>query len=299
MIVTDYLNDNSLSLEVDGFIINTFFSVFPDKKFNDEEIIKIIKDINLLNNSKKIILNIDKIIDEKELSKLKRFLNKFINKVDYLIYSDYAVYTLLTEINQDKKNKAINNLDKLIYDSKTLVCSYHEANTIQTKTFISTEISQEELEEILINSNSICLNCFGLHQIMYSKRPLLSLYNDFNNDSLLKNNVLYDLKEEIRDEYYKIIENNNGTFIYTPYFFALTKLSKELVDKVFMFRVNSAFILNDDLKFVLECYNKFINGEVNDITDVIKDYFKDNVSNGFLKEKLFLLKSDKKGDKDE
>lgn len=291
MIITDYINEKSLSLNVDGFVINTFFSVFPDIKFNDEDILKIINNIKLLNEKRIIILAIDKIIDENELVKLKRFIKNFIDKVDYLIYSDYSVCSLVN----------IDSLNKLIYDSKTLVCSYHEANSIPTKTFISSEISQKELEDIINNTKDICINCFGLHQIMYSKRPLLSLYNNFINSKVLNQDTLYELKEEIRDDYYKIIENTNGTFIYTPYYFSLSSLSKELIDKVFIFRINSAFINYNDLIYIIDCYNKFTKGDLLDITSLLKNYFGNNICNGFLKDKLFLLKADEntKGDKNE
>lgn len=288
-LVTDYLEERSFLLDVDGLIINSKeFSTYPGNTFTYKEIATIIKEIRENKNiTKKIILNCDRIIDEKELTQFKDFICKFLNKVDYFIYSDYSCLTMVEE----------KDYDKFIYDPKTLVCSYEEANVLPTKSFISSELSYEEIEKIFNNSKDICLNAFGFHRIMYSKRPLLSLYNEFHQTDVLSKDKLYDLKEEIRDEHYKVLENEYGTYIYSPYVYAFTKTT---LSKAFIVRIDSFNLDYDFLVYIINEYRKLlVNSEdiSYDILKKINEYIKEKnidlvISEEFLKEKLFLLKDD-------
>ena len=92
---------------------------------------------------------------------------------------------------------------------------------------ISNEITIADLKEIYDKSKANLFYLgFGKRLMFYSKRKLLSLYNeyynkDFNSDDLY-------LKEETRDDKYKIIENDNGTLIYRSYFISLHKEFNDL-----------------------------------------------------------------------
>ncbi len=295
-IVTDYLNSKSLDLDCAGLIVNSKeYSCFPGQKFSKDEVLDILN-LNKDLVNKKLILNCDRIIHEPELEELRKYLNLFIDKVDYIIYSDYAVLSLI-----DKKY-----LDKLIYDPKTLVCSYNELNELDTKAFISSEISTDELSEFIYHSeeNKLCINAFGYHQIMYSKRPLISLYNShinnvyknnvYSNISKLEKNTVYDLKEELREDLYKIIENEQGTFIYTHFIYALLENLNIIKEKVFMFRINSFLLEDDEIKFILTKYKDLINtkdlDEQKDLINEIESKFP-KAKPGFLKDELYLIKN--------
>jgi len=293
-IVTDYLGSKSLDLDCFGLIINSKeYSCFPGQKFSKDEVLDILNfNKNLIN--KKLILNCDRIIHEPELEVFEKYLNLFINKVDYIIYSDYAVLSLI-----DKKY-----IDKLIYDPKTLVCSYNELNALDTKAFISSEISTDELSEFIYHSedNKLCINAFGYHQIMYSKRPLISLYNSHINNActnnvytnILEKNIVYDLKEELREDLYKIIENEQGTFIYTHFIYALLENLNIIKDKVFMFRINSFLLEDDEIKFILTKYKELINSkdleDQKQLINGIETKFP-KAKPGFLKDELYLIKN--------
>lgn len=283
-IITDYLNEKSLKLNCTGLIINSFeYSCFPDVKFDKDRIFDIVQSIKA--NDKVAILNCDRIIHENELSLYEEYLSKFIDVVDYIIYSDYSILTLLDE----------KYYDKLIYDPKTLVCSYNELNALDTKAFVSSEISMDELSEIVYHSkdNRLCINAFGYHQIMYSKRNLISLYNDHLNKELINKNTIYDLKEEQREDLYKIVENDRGTFIYTHFIYALLENLNIMKDKVFMFRINSFLLSEEDISFILDMYNELIFendiDKQNLLTSRINERFP-NAKPGFLKDELYLLK---------
>lgn len=279
-IVTDYKNIDSINLLCDGLIINSMeYSCFPENKYSKENILDIINIIK--KNDKLTILNCDKIIHEYELGDFKEYINNYIDFIDYLIYSDKCVLKMV-----DSKY-----YEKLVYDSKTLVCSYNELNNIETKSFVSSELSYDELSEIVykVDNNKLCINAFGYHQIMYSRRPLISLYNKHLGEELLSKNTIYDLKEELRDDFYKITENDQGTFIYTPFIYALLENVSIIKNKVFMFRINSFLLTYSDVEFICNCYNELLKGKNEEVIKNIEDHFS-NVKPGFLKDELYLLK---------
>lgn len=283
-LVTDYLSEKSLELNCSGLIINSFeYSCFPGIKFTKEKTLNIVKSIK--SSDKVSILNCDKIIHENEINIYREYLLSFINEVDYIIYSDYSILTIIEE----------KYYDKLIYDPKTLVCSYNELNTLDTKAFISSELSMDELSEIVYNAkpNKLCINAFGYHQIMYSKRNLISLYNNHLGNKLLDRETIYDLKEEQREDLYKIVENDRGTFIYTHFIYALLENLNIIKDKVFMFRINS-FLLDENIELIIDKYNalvfeKDIDRQKAIILDINKNF--PNAKPGFLKDELYLLKN--------
>lgn len=284
-LVTDYLSELSLELNCSGLIINSFeYSCFPGKKFVKDEISNILKSIR--NSGKAVILNCDRIIHENEINLYKEYLLSLINEVDYIIYSDYSILTLI-----DGKY-----YDKLIYDPKTLVCSYNELNTLDTKAFISSEISMDELSEIVYNAEpeKLCINAFGYHQIMYSKRNLISLYNSHLGSNLLSKDTIYDLKEEQREDLYKIVENDRGTFIYTHFIYALLENLNIIKDKVFMFRINSFLLDSDSVEYIINKYNNLIfEKDLEKQKDIVKDINLKfpSAKPGFLKDELYLLKN--------
>lgn len=274
LIVTDYNKNIVKDSSIDGFIINGIYSVYPDASSICVDVVEAASVIHLHNRI--VILNCDKIIDEEELPDLKLYLYKYIEYVDYIIYSDYSILNICSSY-----------ANKLIYDSKTLVNSYCELNSLETKAFISSELTYEEVSDIINNTieGKLCINVFGLHQIMYSKRKLLSLYNEYYKVDAIETNKMYHLKEELRDELYNVIETNNGTFIYAPYIMAY-KRKLEGISKVFMFRVNSYGLSSSVIKKVCSLYKDYSEGKPIEFDDII------NVKEGFLVDKLFLLKGE-------
>ncbi len=279
MIVIDDIYEN-LNFPCDGFIVHlTSLDTFPGKCFSLEEAIieaRKIKDLGKI-----AIASIDRVFEEDDLELLNFSMKVIIDNFDYIIYSDYAVI------------HNTESLDKFIYDPKTLVCSLEEAKTIDTKTFISLEQSSKEVDDIVNNLkslNKVCYTIFGLRQMMYSRRMLLSIYNDFSSDVSFNKNIIYDLKEELRDDLYKIIENDNGTFIYTPYFY-YNPLTSFSYDDLFICHINSYLLTEEDIRFLLLIYTDKANKEIRE--NKIKEYFGKRhlkISKGFLTDKLFLLK---------
>ena len=112
LVACDY-DDKLVNSNADGFIFNSkVFSCYPSKTMTFTELINLFP----RKSRKKYLLNIDSIIEEDEIDTLKKYLQTFFPLFDYIIYSDYAVLLLTTQMFGDSAK------DKLIYDSKTLVC---------------------------------------------------------------------------------------------------------------------------------------------------------------------------------
>lgn len=282
LLITDYLKKESLNLKVDGLIINSsLYSTFNDSVFSLSEIKKISKEIK--KNNFKLIINCDRIIPENEIVLFQEFINQ-IKKIDfdYFIYSDYAVLNLF-----DYKD-----YDKLIYDSKTLVCTKEELEVIPTKSFISSELSLDEIKCFNTSTKEYAVDAFGYRQMMYSRRPLLSLVLP---KGKAKTNNLYDLVEETRDEKYKIYETkrnkyNYGTFVYNKGVYCLFEELKELKNINFI-RLNSMF-LGDIIEDIATEYYKLFNEKKYEFETILRvlDEHQISIDNTFLTRESVLLK---------
>ena len=294
LIISDYLNDNSLKLKCDGLIINSkLFSTFNDVTFSLYEISSIIKKIK--DSKKKVIINVNRIIPENEVDNFKKIISSLITSVDYLIYSDLAVLNIIP--------KSLHY--KLIYDSKTLICNKEELSAFPTNAFISQALSFSEIKEFEKGEKKYCLDVFGYLEMMYSRRPLLSLVMPRGK---VKSNTLYTLKEETRSEAYKIYETkrqktNYGTFVYHSGIYAILKELKDIKDNILIIRVNSMF-LGNIIDKVINIYSKYLTEIARDTLDSYKEEFflaklnsllENNhlsLTRGFLDQESVLLKED-------
>ena len=174
------------SYEVDGLIINLEgFSTFNGIKFSLnqlDEITKIIK-----SSGKKIFINIDRLYGEDDLGQLYELFNVLKNiEYDYIIFSDFAVYYYFN------KN---NDLKRLIYDAKTMGTNTDDLNFYKEKNikvFVANELSKKQIK-LLSETNNGCFEVFGYHQIFYSKRPILSLFQEFDKIEEPLNNSLFEI----------------------------------------------------------------------------------------------------------
>ena len=131
--------------------------------------------------------------------------------------------------------------------------------------------------------------------MMYSFRPLLSLYNEFvqgNKDLVGK---LFYLKEELREDKYLVFQSNKGTFVYTSYIYAAFKELLSFRNALDFVRFNGAFIEEGKMIKVIELYHRLFNcEEVNELYNKLIE-IESNIDSGFLKESSILLKGDNNG----
>ena len=180
--------------------------------------------VDLVEKYSDLYISINKIFHEDELDDLYNYIKYLKNKkIRGIFFSDFSVYTIAKELDM---------LNLLIYDPNTLVTNYKELEFFEDKikgVVISPFISKEELKEFKSEKLELYFLGNGRINLFYSKRNLISNYclyhnvdNSFINDKLL-------LKEELRpDYYYPIIQDKNGTFIYSPYIYSCLDMENEL-----------------------------------------------------------------------
>lgn len=269
----------------DGLILNIDkFSVFNDKKFTVDEVKLVSDKIKKIN--KLLIVNIDKIIEENQTEELYNILDQLFNiDIDYYIYSDLSVLSYFMERS---------STNKLIYDAKTMITSPGDSSfyrDLGVLTIVSNELSLGQVKEISEIGNA-CLEVYGYHQIFYSRRKLLSIFNEFNeSDYQIKDRVLH-IKEEMRDSLYPIYQSDNGTFVYTNYIYCAFLDIVDFYNNFKFLKVNSMFINEDKILQVIDIYRNFIDKKYESLEEEFNKLLAidDNLSNGFLKGSSFLLK---------
>ncbi len=265
---TNNIKDNNY--DVDIIIIRTKFSGIINNDFSFD----ILKNVK-----KKIALNIDKIFSQTELLELKTFLEETKKyNVEYYIFSDWGAYEIIQEL--DIKAK-------LIYNAKTICCSKNdikEYNNLGISCMISTELTLEDIKEISELENNVIL-CYGYNNIFYSKRKLISLYEEYSHIQSTDKELI--IVEETRKDKYPILENINGTFIFTPNIYCLFNELKSI-------NSNNIFIINDlfinNIEEVINVYSQGLNKGFNEQLFEKLRMIDDNIGNGFLYLKPSILK---------
>ena len=263
---------NIIINEIDGGIIMIpSFSLLYKNDFNYEEAIKLLK-----NNNKKIILALDKIYQPFEIDNVKEFILKYkdLNYI-YFYITDLGVYEILKDLKIESR---------AIYNPYTMITNYLDLDTYNKLGFDALSLSLE----ITLNDLILCYEktkaplfemVFGKRIMFYSKRELISLYGNKINKELKKEGYI---KETGREDYYPIIENDNGTMIYRPYICSYLKYLNKLSFLKYAY-FDSYNISFDIYKEILILTNKYLNNEI-DIDKLNEEInkFNLNIEDGFI-----------------
>lgn len=278
MIITEVKSYDLDNYNCDILLIPTCFSQISNLSFTIEEI-KNIKNRN-------IALKIDKIIDEFELDALEDFIKSTLNMdIQYYVFTDMSVYNILNKYNITNKG---------MYFSKTINCSradIREYNMLGLKCLVSTELPLEDIRNISNLKNNIFYS-YGYSNMFYSKRKLIDLYKQYSDNDFESLNKMFMLEEETRkNERYPILQNNNGTFIFTSFIHVLFK-EIDSIDKDNFFYIDSTFIEENDLFNILDIYKQgFSKGFSEELYSMLLK-INSNVSGGFLYIKPSILKEE-------
>lgn len=272
-LISGIYNDKQLNKYldfIDGAILMVphFSLVYEDLDLN-----KAISKMKKL--GKTIILSLNKIFTEDEIDEAYKFLDEYKNE-EVLFY--------VADLGLIKYAKDNNILDKIIYNPETMITNYLDLSVYMGFNLdaygISNEITIEDLKTIYDKTKAPLFYLgFGKRLMFYSKRKLLSLYKEkyqtkFSFDDLY-------LKEETRDDKYKIIENNNGTMIYRSYFISL---HKELDNLLFLkyFYIDPLDLEEDDYLNALSAYHDYLYNFISHDEFIKKiDSLNLNISDGF------------------
>lgn len=206
-------------------------------------------DVSIVEKHDDLYISINKVFHNDELNDLENYLKYLKNKkIRGIFFSDFSVYNICDRLGM---------LDSLIYDPNTLITNYKELEFFEGKikgVVISPFISLEELKEFKSDKLELFFLGNGRINLFYSKRKLIGNYCKYHeiDDSFKINDLL--LKEELRPDYfYPIVEDENGTFIYSPYIYSCLDLVSELpnIDYLLIDLVyDKKFIKGDNLGFL-------------------------------------------------
>lgn len=275
--------DNLEKYNAHGLIAASLeYSTHNDKSFTLDEIKTLNKFAKA--NNKIFIVNIDRIIEEEELEAVYNYIDKLLElEIDYFIYSDFAILSYFLKKKLTKK---------LIYDPKTMITNYYEAdfhNSFNSLVAINNELTLSEIKEVVKAKNTM-MEVYGFHQMFYSRRALLSNYEKFRGEELGLTDKKLIIEEEKRDHSYPIYESKHGTFIYTSYIYCLFKELSELQDLVFI-RVNPTFLKEEKVFQVLDIYSELLEdfSKAEELYEKLK-LVDSRIDSGFLYKKSVLLK---------
>ena len=267
-------NDNYILLGIDKYSVNTL-------NISYDEIKKIVS------NNDNVFLSLNKNISNSELLEVEELLID-ISKLNIkgLFYSDVAIVNI---VNRLKLN--IN----LIWSAEHLTTNYFTINYWYKhnvkSTFLSNEITKDEIIDIVNNTDSkIFVQLFGYIPMYVSKRHAVKNYlNHFKLD--LNSDKYYLFKE---DKKYSIVDNNEGTMIYSNFIINGLKEYTELKNKIEYVIINGYDIDSDKLLSVIDIFNKVNNKNVNKLDNELLDLF-DNLDKGFLyEETIYRVKKNEK-----
>lgn len=231
----------------------------------------------------KIIINAEKLFHINDISKLLLILSSLpMREIDYFTYSDLGFYQTLVEKGYSKK---------LIYRAPTYLTNssdveiYSKLNSYVT---ISNQITSDELLTIVKNSSvPVIVDAFGSANCFYSKRPLIGNYLSYKNINCKYLGIVGTLTEETRTSEYRIVEDENGTRIFTDTFYYLgEEISKQ--SKIAYLMIHHQFLKKSQYFKVVGEYINFLSHGVLNVSELAK--LNIPLSKGAYVQKTVLLK---------
>ena len=209
---------------------------------------------------------IDAFVPEELKSELYVYFDILLScKVDGIYFHDLGIYNAA---------KSYGLVSKLIYDGKTVMCNSLDTAFLLDKGIdsivISRELTYPEVKEILKNhSGRIDLQIFGHLRMSYSRRHFLKNYfKQIGKEYDYSGKETLSLVEEQREYKMPIIEDEDGTYIYTDYIFEMFNEICEVKNDIKRGIIDTLFI--DDLNLICQ---------------VLRDYRRINMGNrSFIKE---------------
>ena len=280
-------NLERLSEVTDGLIVGSdYTTAFHFKR----------KDLSKVNDylkskQKKIYVAMDNFIMEDEKKDVSDYLDYLKSlQIDGLYFHDLGVYGMA-------KTKQFGK--DLIYDGKSVLCnSLDSAFLLRTginSVVLSRELTLKEIKDIVnANSGRIDLQIFGHLRLSVSRRKFLSNYfREIKKEYRYFGKETLSLIEEQRDYRLPIIEDGDGTSIYSDYILEMFDELPELQGKLNRGIVDTLFI--EDLDMIVDLCHEYKRLTA-DNKDFIKDSFMRNhpadYSKGYLYQKTNITKDE-------
>lgn len=270
----------------DGFIVGGLFSC--GYKYTIDNL----KDINKYckENNLKFYITIENFINEEERPRLINYM-AFLQQlnVDGIYFHDLGVIDVA---------KTFDLESKLIYDGQTVLCNALDVAFYMSKgmsgVVLSRELTLPELEFILKNHSQCCdLMIFGHQRMSYSKRKFLTNYfKEINVSYNFENKESLRLVEEKRDYKLPIIEDKDGTRIYTDYVFQMYKELPNLKQYIKRGIIDTMFLNIDCIPTVLRDYKRITNENSSFLFEGLNLNYPNTYSTGYLYQKTNITKDE-------
>ncbi len=272
---------------VDGVIIGRFFAASYHLGSNEMRIIN----NYCKSNKKKVYVQIDNFISEDDMDELLDYMG-FVKSLepDGIYFHDLGLYEIAKEFSL---------ADKLIYDGKSVLCNSLDTRFLLNRgidsVMLARELTFEEIKDIASNNpGQVDIQIFGHQRMSYSRRKFLKNYfEEINRDyDYLNKESLY-LIEEQRDYRMPIVEDDEGTFIYTDYIVEMFKELPKIADVIKRGVIDTLFIDNDNM-ILQACRDyKRVNKENADfIKESFRHSYPENYSSGYLYQKTNISKDE-------
>ncbi|MCR4855426.1 MAG: U32 family peptidase [Erysipelotrichaceae bacterium] len=232
-------------------------------------------------SGKKFYIAMDDFISEDEKILLYDYLDMIDEMdVDGIYFHDLGIYDAA---------RSYGLIPKLIYDGKTVLCNSLDSAFMLDQgidsVVISRELTLNEVREILKNhSGRVDMQIFGHLRMSYSKRRFLSNYfrqigkeyDYFGKETLA-------LVEEQREYRMPVVEDAEGTFIYSDYIFTMFSEISELRPYLRRGIIDTLFI-NDENMIAQVCrdYRRINTPNQKFIEDSFYHNFPESYSSGYL-----------------
>lgn len=185
---------------------------------------------------------VNRIMNNKDIEELKNILKNLPANINGIVFDDIGVLNILLELKLPIKKILFQNHVNCNYRSIEAFLEYVDS------VLVSPDITIPEIEEILKKApKPLVLYTFGFIPIMYSRRTLITNYNE---EFKKKVGLLANLEEPITKNKLKIIENQEGTVIYPDKPFNALELKK--LKNVLFFLVNTTYLSNEEVIKVIE-----------------------------------------------
>lgn len=176
---------------------------------------------------------INRVLDTESIDKLKRLAPELM-RFKGIFFEDVGVFNIFSNTNLE-----------LIWYQNHFATNASSINTWldlgAASAVISNELTQEEIKDIIASSHKpLVFTILGKNQIMYSRRTLLSNFNEYSN---LPENHKMTLKEPHTNNTFLALEEKNGTIIYNDEYFNYVKLQQEIPDD----KIKFYLVMNLDL----------------------------------------------------
>lgn len=285
VIKINHFEDINVLTNADAYLLaNKRFSYRYNDSFNLNEIKKVKR--YCMKNNKKVYILLNRIFKDNELNKLKVFMEKLkIIDVDGYYFSDFAVFMIARDLNIS---------DKCIFYHETFLRNTYDILTYQQfgikKIICSKDMNLENIKRLPKNKKETYgIICFGYIPLYESQRKILTNYAKLNNlNKDLTNSFDLALKENTRNEFYKVIEQNGVASIFDSKVLSYLDHVNILKDYINIFVVDSLFFSVSYVYQIIELIKKAADGL--NVNNMLRELDKNiEFADGFLNKKVGLI----------